>query len=82
MAYRADATWPTTNNFTHVSGEYWMMFQQYGAGDGSRFLGEYAPVQFRIGSDGKVATMGVTWLEVSVSKEDKVEGLVWFDKIA
>lgn len=81
VADRADATWPTTNEFVHVSGEYWMMFQHYGVGDGSKFSGEYAPVQFRIGSDGRVAAMGVTWLEVHVGTEDRVEGLVWFDKI-
>lgn len=69
-----------------MNGDYWMMFQNAFIQDGlkttgSGLLREYAPVQFRVGSDGKVAAMGVTWLEVSVGAEDRVEGLVWFDKI-
>lgn len=58
-----------------------MMFHQYDVGERNDAMREYAPVQFRIGADGKVAAMGITWLEVSVGAEDRVEGLVWFDKI-
>ncbi|KAJ4393045.1 hypothetical protein N0V93_002251 [Gnomoniopsis smithogilvyi] len=82
VANRSDATWHTVNEFEHVSGEYWMMFQRDGWGD-RRYgpLSEYAPAQFRVGSDGEVEAMGVTWLQVNVGMEDVVEGLVWFDKI-
>lgn len=58
-----------------------MLFHQYDVGERNGAMREYAPVQFSLGSDGKVAAMGVTWLEVNVGAEDKVEGLVWFDKI-
>lgn len=81
VAYRPEATWPSINDFEHVTGEYWMMFHQYDVGERNDAMREYAPVQFRIGANGKVAAMGITWLEVSVGAEDRVEGLVWFDKI-
>lgn len=82
VALRRDATWPTINEFKHVSGEYWIMFQQRGGlvGDPTGVT-EYAPVQFRVGADGAVEAMGVTWLQVTGADEDVVEGLVWFDKI-
>ncbi|PSR76999.1 hypothetical protein BD289DRAFT_456821 [Coniella lustricola] len=79
-AIRADATWPSMNLFEHVSGEYWMMYQYY-LGSPQGPTQEYAPAQFEIGPDGRVARMGITWLAVSPGKEDTVEGLVWFDKI-
>lgn len=84
VANRSDATWRTLHTFEHVSGEYWITFLQSAFVEDPRDVSpphEYAPVQFRIGADGKVAAMGVTWLDVNVGMEDKVEGLVWFDKI-
>ena len=42
---------------------------------------EYAPAQFRIGSDGKADALGITWISPDFSGEDNVEGLVWFDRI-
>lgn len=43
---------------------------------------EFAPVQFRVGADGRIKGMEVTWLSVGWDgAEDAVEGLVWFDKI-
>lgn len=81
VANRSDATWLTINTFEHVSGEYWMVFQQYAYGDRNGPATEYAPVEFRVGADGKVAGMEVRWLEVEMAGPDTVEGLVWFDKI-
>lgn len=81
MANRSNATWQTINEFEHVSGEFWMMFQQYGFGERNGPLLEYAPVQFRVGPDAKVEAMGITWLSVNVGAEDTVEGLVWFNKV-
>lgn len=65
-----------------MSGEYYIMLQRR-AGLESNPAGvtEYAPVQFRVGADGAVEAMGVTWLQVTGADEDVVEGLVWFDKI-
>lgn len=80
VAVRTDATWPTVNEFEHVSGEYWMMYQYYKE-DPRGPLQEYAPVEFQVGPEGKVKKMGITWLSVSASGQDTVEGLVWFDKI-
>lgn len=81
VANRSDATWQTLNRFEHVSGEYWMMFQQFAFGDRNGPATEYAPAEFRIGADGKVAGMEVTWLDVDTNGPDTVEGAVWFDKI-
>lgn len=81
VAIRADATWPTVNEFEHVSGEYWMLFMQY-MGNPSGPFNEFAPVQFRVGANGRVEGMEVTWLSISSgAEEDTVEGVVWFDKI-
>lgn len=80
VAIRADASWPTVNLFEHVSGEYWMLYHYY-KGNPRGPIREYAPAQFEIGPDGRVARMGITWLAVSPSNGDTVEGLVWFDKI-
>lgn len=81
VAVRLDATWPTTNEFEHVSGEYWMLFMQF-IGNPSGPFREFAPVQFRVGADGRVEGMEVTWLSLGTGDaEDTVEGVVWFDKI-
>ncbi|ROV94140.1 hypothetical protein VPNG_09366 [Cytospora leucostoma] len=80
-ATRADATWPTFNEFEHVTGEYWMMYLQLLTNPRGPFK-EYAPAQFRVGADGRVEALGITWLSTSGPGEDTVEGLVWFDKIA
>lgn len=81
VAVRRDATWPTVNEFEHVSGEYWMLFFQY-MGNPTGPFREFAPVQFRVGADGRVEGMEVTWLSVGTgATEDIVEGVVWFDKI-
>lgn len=81
IAFRNDATWPTVNEFQHVSGEYWMMFFHH-AGNPMGPFHEFAPVQFREGTDGRVKGMEVTWLSVGLDgAEDTVEGVVWFDKI-
>lgn len=79
VALRADASWPTSNLLEHVSGEYWMMYEYY---KNSRQgpIREYAPVQFEIGPNGRVARMGITWLSVSAGQGTE-EGLVWCDKI-
>lgn len=79
VALRDDATWPTVNEFEHVSGEYWMLFFHYKDNPEGPFT-EYAPVQFRVGSNGQVAGMDITWLTLDTA-EDTVEGVVWFDKI-
>lgn len=79
-ATRPDATWPTYSEFEHVSGEYWMMFlHTLGQPDGVADK-NYAPAQFRIGSDGLVDALGVTWLAVEPDG-DTVEGLVWFERV-
>lgn len=80
-ATRADATWPSYNEFEHVSGEYWMLFM-YTLQQPAGVIGEYAPAQFRIGADGKADALGVTWISSDFSGEDVIEGLVWFSRIA
>lgn len=80
VAIRVDVSWPTINLLEHVSGEYWMMYEYYKDSPQGSIV-EYAPAQFEIGPDGRVARMGITWLSVSPGNEDTVEGLVWFDKI-
>lgn len=83
VALRTDATWPLISEFEHVSGEYWMMYSHYPGAPHAGPMREYAPVEFRIGSDGMVKEMGITWLQVSTTAaEDTVEGKVWFKKIA
>lgn len=78
-AARRDVTWPTVNEFEHVTGEYWMMFQYMLDNPGGP-MKEYAPVQFRIGANGVAEALGITWLSTT-GEEDTVEGLVWFDRV-
>lgn len=78
-ATRTDTTWRTTNEFEHVTGEYWMMYI-YWSHNAVGPMREYAPAQFRVGVDGKVEALGITWLSTFGSK-DTVEGLVWFDRV-
>ncbi|KAJ0110014.1 hypothetical protein J7T55_014816 [Diaporthe amygdali] len=79
-ATRPYATWPSFNEFEHVSGEYWMIFM-YTRKLPIGVVNEYAPAQFRVGSDGKANALGITWLSIAESEEDNVEGLVWFERI-
>ena len=79
-AKRPDATWPTYNEFEHVSGEYWMIFM-YTLDQPTGVVGEYAPAQFRVGADGKADALGVTWISFGFSGEDIVEGFVWFERV-
>ncbi|ROW03036.1 hypothetical protein VMCG_05697 [Cytospora schulzeri] len=78
-ATRKDMTWPTFNEFEHVTGEYWMMFQYMLDNPGGP-MKEYAPAQFRIGTNGVAEALGITWLSTTLT-EDTVEGLVWFDRV-
>lgn len=80
-AERPDATWPSYNEFEHVSGEYWMIFMST-LKQPAGVIGEYAPAQFRIGADGRADALGVTWISMDFSGEDTIEGQVWFDRIA
>lgn len=77
---RLDASWPTINEFEHVSGEYWMNFYYLSTNpDGP--LKEYAPAQFRIGPDGKVEALGITWIVSEDGFDNPIQGLIWFDKV-
>lgn len=78
-ATRLDATWPTVNEFEHVTGEYWMMFEFMFENPGGP-MKEYAPAQFRVGANGVAEALGITWLSTN-GDDDMVEGLVWFDRI-
>lgn len=80
-ATRPDATWPSFNEFEHVSGEYWMIFI-YTLDQPVGVMREYAPAQFHVGSDGKANALGITWLSLGgPDDDDTVEGLVWFERI-
>lgn len=79
-AERPDATWPSHNEFEHVSGEYWMIFM-YTLQQPRGVIGEYAPAQFRVGAGGRADALGVTWISTDFSGDDNIEGLVWFDRI-
>lgn len=79
-AERPDATWPSYNEFEHVSGEYWMIFM-YMLSQPTGVIGEYAPAQFRIGTDGRADALGVTFISMDFSGNDNIEGLVWFERI-
>lgn len=81
VANRSGATWSTINEFKHVSGEYWMMYQRYPYGDRNGPNTDYAPVEFRVGPEGRVDEMVVTFLETKTDEADTVEGVITFDKI-
>ncbi|KAF3761893.1 beta-lactamase/transpeptidase-like protein [Cryphonectria parasitica EP155] len=81
VAVRADMTWPTVNQFQHVSGEYWMNFEHLRDSPHGETLKGYSLVQFVVGPDGHVDRMGITWVQASPNGRDVIEGLVWFDKI-
>jgi Domain of unknown function (DUF3471) len=76
-ARRANATWPIECQFEHVSGEYWLMTYRLIHNPGAPGTRGFAPVQFKLGSDGKVSSMGIEW---RADFSDVVEGLIWFDK--
>lgn len=78
-ATRKDATWQTVNEFEHVTGEYWMKFEFMLDNPGGP-MKEYAPAQFRIGTNGVAEALGITWLS-TIGDDDTVEGLVWFDRV-
>lgn len=79
VAKREDMTWQTLNEFEHVSGEFWMMYQSMLYVASSAFL-QFAPAQFRTGSDGTVEALGITWISSS-GAVDTIEGLVWFERV-
>lgn len=79
-AKRPDATWPTYNEFVHVSGEYWMLYLYTLDAPAGVANKEYAPAQFRVGPGGKADALGITFISVEPS-QDTVEGLIWFERI-
>lgn len=77
-ARRSDATWPIECELEHVSGEYWLMKYSFIHNRSVAGLQGFVSVQFKLGPDGKVASMGIDWRSFL---SESVEGLIWFDKV-
>ena len=68
-ADRTEMTWVQTLTFEHVSGEFFIA-RAKSEGDFGALFDDILPVEFRIGADGKVESVGVGW-EKNM-KEEKI----------
>ncbi|KAK3360703.1 putative penicillin-binding protein [Lasiosphaeria hispida] len=78
VALRPDAAWPIMCEFEHVSGEYWLVEYNLIHNPVTYLLGGIEPAQFKLGPNGKVASMGIDWRNVF---DDTSEGLIWFNRV-
>ncbi|KAH9885525.1 beta-lactamase/transpeptidase-like protein [Xylariomycetidae sp. FL2044] len=74
-AVRRDMQWQMTYEFEHASGEYWAVVIDM-LNSPNRLNGQLARAEFEVGVDGKVAGVGMEFLE------DGYEGVVLFEKVA
>jgi hypothetical protein len=73
-ADRVEVTWPEHLTFEHVSGEYFVIRSDWDGDFGAYFPETYA-AEFRIGADGAVESLGITW-------EEKMEGeKIWLQRV-
>ena len=77
VAHRDQASWKDVLRFAPISGEYWMVYASMFGGRGT-FTKWFSPAHFKIGADGKVASLGIEFRDISGSQSN---GLIWFDKI-
>ncbi|KAH8897521.1 beta-lactamase/transpeptidase-like protein [Thozetella sp. PMI_491] len=77
IADRDDATWRITGELEHVTGEFWVMYSYFKTLPVSPM--DYSPVEFKIGSDGKVSGLA---LEFGGEPMGQGEGVFTFKKIA
>ena len=77
-ADRTSFTWQTLAEFKHVSGEYWIMYSRLAHAPGSRVLEDMAAVEFRIGVDGEISSLGVEWRDTF---GNAVDGWIWYDRV-
>jgi len=77
VAERKGHTWPMICEFVHVSSEYWIVYLDMLYERSGNFR-DYAPAQFNIGADGKVASLVVKF---GFQPTGEVEGIIRFDKI-
>ena len=75
VAEFVDASWPTTCEIKHVSGEHWLAYCEMTA-QGFR---DYAGARTEVGPDGKVAAVIVDLRGVN---DGNSEGSIRFDKIS
>lgn len=62
-------------NFVHVSGENWVMYVDLMDAPTLTMHG-FAAVEFRIGSDGEVESMGVEWRQ-----RNGVDACIWYKRV-
>jgi hypothetical protein len=74
-ARRADFVWQMTFDFTHVSGEYWVVVIDM-MNSPNQLNGQLAKAEFRVGLSGKVEEVLIEFLE------DGSEGIITFKKLA
>lgn len=77
VADRPDVTWKLSMEFEHVSGEYWVVYLRF-AHSKNGIMDEVSPAQFKIGADGSVEALGVTW---GSTPDAMVDGLIWFESV-
>ncbi|KAK1827699.1 beta-lactamase/transpeptidase-like protein [Podospora conica] len=77
-ADRSDFTWQLTAEFKHVSGEYWVMCARLAKAPNAIVFVDIAAVEFRVGINGKVESMGVEWRDTWT---EGIEELVWYDRV-
>ncbi len=76
-AQRPEFSFASTNEFEHVSGEYWVVYSYFTKAPNSEL--DFGSVYFSLGSDGKVASVGIEW---GSRPSGEGEGLILFEKIA
>lgn len=76
-ATRADQVLASSYEFEHVSGEYWVVY--YYLIQTPHGSIEFGPVEFHIGPNGKVVSMG---LELGSKPKGQGEGWILFKKVA
>jgi Domain of unknown function (DUF3471) len=75
FADRSQKSWPEQITFEHVSGEFFVARSKH-SGDFGELFDDIYPVEFKIGSDGKVKEVGVRW-EESMGTEK-----IWLSRVA
>ena len=75
-----EGNWPASIDFTHVSGEYFVIYVL--ACEGTRQPGDYEPMrefvkkaEFRLGEDGKVEELGLQL------DDEMGDDKIWFTKV-
>lgn len=74
-AEQPDTDFPFKCDFVHVSGENWILYVDLMDAP-TLTVRNFAAVEFRIGSDGEVESMGVEWRQ-----RNGVDACIWYKRV-